>query len=182
MKNTPPGRNYFALQVKTKMEEKFIKQVSLQNPGFPMRLYFPQRHLDIRKGGKTMLSKLAIFPGYVFLELDEGEDIEQYLRTFRSTGRFFRFLKSNNDILPLQNRDLELILHFIKTVGPVAGKSKVYFDENSRIVVLAGPLSGLEGKIVKVDKRKRRAKVKLDLYHDFFYIDLSFEVIEKARE
>ena len=182
MKNKTPGRNYFAVQVKTKMEEKFIQMVNMQNPGIPMRLYFPQRHLDIRKGGKIMPSKLAIFPGYVFLELDEDEDIEQYVRTFRSTGRFFRFLKSNNDILPLQNRDLELILHFIKTVGPVAGKSKVYFDENSRIVVLAGPLSGLEGKIVKVDRRKRRAKVKLDLYNDFFFIDLSFEVIEKARE
>ena len=182
MMNKTPGRNYYALQVKTKMEEKFIQMANLHNPGIPMRLYFPQRYLDIRKGGKIMASKLAIFPGYVFLELDEDEDIKQYLHIFRGTGKFFRFLKSNNDIHPLQNRDLELILHFIKNVGPVAGKSKVYFDENSRIVVLAGPLSGLEGKIIKVDKRKRRAKVKLDLYSDFFYIDLSFEVIEKARE
>ena len=59
--------------------------------------------------------------------------------------------------------------------------SKVYFDENSRIVVLLGPLKGLEGKIVKVDKRKRRAKVKLDIYEDSFFIDLAFDVIEKAQ-
>jgi transcriptional antiterminator NusG len=36
---------------------------------------------------------------------------------------------------------------------------------------------GLEGKIVKVDKRKGRAKIKLDLYNDSFAIDLAFEVI-----
>ena len=70
-----------------------------------------------------------------------------------------------------------MALHFIKKIGPVAGKSKVYFDENSRIVVTEGPLMGLEGKIVKVDKRKGRAKIKLDLYDDSFAIDLAFEVI-----
>jgi transcriptional antiterminator NusG len=65
-------------------------------------------------------------------------------------------------------------------VGPLAGKSKVVFDENSRIVVIEGPLSGLEGKIIKVDKRKGRAKIKLDLYDDSFSIDLAFEVLEAA--
>jgi transcriptional antiterminator NusG len=80
----------------------------------------------------------------------------------------------------LEDRDLEIVLHFIKRVGPVAGKSKVYFDENARIVVTDGPLMGLEGKIIKVDKRKERAKIKLDLYDDSFCIDLAFEIIEPA--
>jgi transcriptional antiterminator NusG len=53
----------------------------------------------------------------------------------------------------------------------------VYFDRNSRIVVLEGPLMGLEGKIIKVDKRKGRAKIKLDLYDNSFSCDLAFEVI-----
>jgi transcriptional antiterminator NusG len=59
----------------------------------------------------------------------------------------------------------------------MAGKSRVYFNENSRIVVIEGPLMGLEGKIIKVDKRKGRAKIKLDLYDEAFAIDLAFEVI-----
>jgi transcriptional antiterminator NusG len=80
----------------------------------------------------------------------------------------------------LQDKDLEIVLHFIKMAGPVAGRSRVYFDENSRIVVADGPLLGLEGKIIKVDKRKGRAKIKLDLYDDSFSIDLAFEVIQPA--
>jgi transcriptional antiterminator NusG len=62
----------------------------------------------------------------------------------------------------------------------MAGKSKVYFDANSRIVVTEGPLMGLEGKIIKVDKRKGRAKIKLDLYNDSFSIDLAFELLGTA--
>jgi transcriptional antiterminator NusG len=59
----------------------------------------------------------------------------------------------------------------------VIGKSTVKFDENSRIYVLSGPLEGLEGKIVKIDKRKQRAKVQLDLYKESFLVDFGFELL-----
>jgi len=173
---------YYALQVKTRGEEKFIRLFKAQNPDLAMPLYFPQRALDLRRGGRIIPSKLAVFPGYIFLELDEDENIYRYQWAFRRTEGFHRFLRSNQDIAPLQNRDLELVLHFIKNVGPMAGKSQVYFDDNSRIVVIAGPLSGLEGRIVKADKRKGRAKVKLDLYNDSFCIDLAFEVLVKGKD
>jgi transcriptional antiterminator NusG len=76
---------------------------------------------------------------------------------------------------------LELVLHFIRKVGPLAGKSLVTFDENSKIIVIEGPLAGLEGKIVKVDRRKGRAKIKLDIYGDSFTIDFAFEALIKGR-
>ena len=174
--------DYYALQVKTRGEEKFIRLFRAQNPEIKAPLHFPQRCLDLRRRGKLTPSRFPIFPGYVFLEMDEDDNILEYQWAFRRTDGFYRFLKSNQDIVPLQNRDLELVLHFIKTVGPLAGKSKVTFDDNSRIVVISGPLSGLEGKIVKADKRKGRAKVKLDLYGDSFCIDFAFEVLVKGRD
>jgi transcriptional antiterminator NusG len=172
--------DYFAIQVRTRGEEKFINLFRAQNPDITLPLYFPQRCLDIRRGGRVLPSKLAVFPGYVFLELGE-EDVYRYKWAFRRVEGFHRFLRSNQDIVPLRSRDLELVIHFIRNVGPLAGKSIVKFDENSRIVVISGPLSGLEGRIVKVDKRKGRAKIKLDLYDDSFCIDLAFEVLVKAR-
>jgi len=174
--------SYYALQVRTRGEEKFMRLFRAQYPEIKLPLYFPQRALNIRRRGKIVPSKLAVFPGYVFMELTDEEDIHHYQWAIRRTEGFYRFLRSNQDIAPLQNRDLELVLHFIKGVGPVAGKSKVYFDENSHIVVLEGPLSGLEGRIVKADKRKGRAKIRLDLYGDSFCIDLAFEAIEKTKE
>ena len=170
------------MQVKSRGEEKFMRLFKAQNPDFKAPLYFPQRCLDIRRGGRITPSRLAVFPGYVFLELNENENIIHYQWAFRRTEGFYRFLRSNQDIVPLQKRDLELVLHFIRNVGPLAGKSVVTFDENSRIAVLSGPLAGLEGRIIKVDKRKGRAKVKLDLYNDSFFIDLAFEVLVKARD
>jgi transcriptional antiterminator NusG len=168
---------YYALQVKTRSEDKYIKLLKALHPDIPFPLYFPQRQIDIRRKGRVSTSIAPVFPGYIFVEAGDEEDIRRYQWSFRRTDGFFRFLRSNQNITPLADRDLELALHFIKKVGPLAGKSKVYFNENSRIVVTEGPLMGLEGQIIKVDKRKGRAKIKLDLYDDSFSIDLAFELI-----
>jgi transcriptional antiterminator NusG len=135
----------------------------------------------IRKQGKYMNSLSAVFPGYIFIETENEDDVIFNQWLFKNTEGFFRFLKSNQEITPLTGGSLDIVLHFIKKAGAVAGRSKVYFDEKSRIVVLEGPLKGLEGRIIKVDKRKGRAKITLDLYNDSFSIDLSFEVIEPVK-
>lgn len=171
---------YYTAQIKTRAEERYIKLFKNRYPEIPVELYFPQRTLDIRRRGVMNRTTRGIFPGYIFIELAENENIIDYQWYFRRTEGFFRFLESNQNISALENGDLTLVLHFIKKIGPVAGKSQVYFDENSRIVVIDGPLKGLEGNIIKVDKRRGRAKIKLDLYHESFAIDLAFEYMESA--
>jgi transcriptional antiterminator NusG len=168
--------NYYAIQVKTRGEQKFMRLFKALHPDVRFSMHFPRRRIDIRRKGAMVQSTAAVFPGYVFIEAEE-EEIRLRQWDFRRTDGFFRFLKSNQNIIPLVERDLELVLHFIKKTGPVAGISRVYFNENARIVIVEGPLMGLEGKIIKVDKRKKRAKVKLNLYDDSFAIDLAFEVI-----
>ena len=169
--------NYYAIQVKTRAENRFIKLFKGMYPEITFPIHFPQRTLNVRKNGKIKPSISPIFPGYIFIEAECDEEILAHQWKFRRTEGFHRFLRSNQEITPLTNRDLELVLHFINNAGPVAGRSKVYFNENSRIIVVDGPLLGLEGRIIKVDKRKGRAKIMLDLYNDSFAIDLGFEVI-----
>jgi len=169
--------NYYAIQIKTRYEEQYIKLFKAQHPHIDLPIHFPRRSLEIRRAGKLRTSTSAVFPGYIFIEAENDDEIKNCQWEFRQTKGFSRFLRSNQEIIPLADRDLELVLHFIKKAGPIAGRSKVYFNENARIVVVEGPLCGLEGRIVKVDKRKGRAKIMLDIYNDSFSIDLAFEVI-----
>lgn len=126
-----------------------------------------------------MPSLAPMFPGYVFMEAETIE--ESVFRAVKRTTGFVRYLKSNTDIKPLSTEDLALIKHFL-SFGEIVEQSKVVFDENNRIVVKEGPLKGLEGRIVKVDRRKGRAKVKLDMYDNAFLIDLGFELMEPGKE
>jgi transcriptional antiterminator NusG len=43
-------------------------------------------------------------------------------------------------------------------------------------------MKGLEGQVVKVDRRKKRAKIKLELYDDSFLVDFGFEFLQKMKE
>ena len=169
--------NYYAIQVKTRAEDRFIKLLKSKHPDITLPVHFLRRRLDIRRAGKIKATTPPVFPGYLFIEAESSEEIQLYKWKFKQTEGFYRFLKSNQDITPLKDKDLELVLHFINNAGSIAGRSKVYFNENSRIVVVEGPLFGLEGRIVKVDRRKERAKIMLDLYNDSFTIDLAFENI-----
>jgi len=172
---------YFAAQVKTRGEEKFIKMFKATHPDTNFPIYFLQRELREKHKGKTLIKKQPIFPGYIFIRFEEDEEIERYQWMLRKTEGFGRFLRSNQDITPLGGKDLEIVLHFINNTGSIAGISRVYFNEEDRIVVCEGPLSGQEGRIVKVDKRKGRAKIRLDLYDETFLVDLAFEVISAAK-
>jgi len=169
--------NYYALQVKTRSEEKYIRRFNSEYPDVGFKLHFPKRQLYIKKAGKMRSSKLAVFPGYIFIESEREEEILNYQLQLKKTDGFYRFLVSNRCLTSLSNKDMEIVHHFISAPNSTAGVSKVYFNENSRIVVVEGVLAGLEGRIVKVDKRKGRAKIRLDLYDDSFTIDLAFEVI-----
>jgi transcriptional antiterminator NusG len=168
---------YFVIQVKTRAEDKFIERAGSFIENGSGKIIWPRRNLKIRRKGKWSDSLAPIFPGYLFLDIDEVTT-DLYLEIKKIPG-FFRFLQSNQNIVPLSGRDMELLTHFI-SFGEVVDKSVAVFDENNRIKVMSGPLKGLEGLIVKVDRRKGRAKVKLDMFKDSFLIDFGFEALDNS--
>jgi transcriptional antiterminator NusG len=175
--------NYFAIQVRTTGEDDFIARAEsrLVKRLSRQRFFFPKRRLIIRRQGKTHPELKPVFPGYIFLEID-GADLDRELfAAVRRTPNFYRILRSNQERTPLAGRDLAVLRHFV-SFGDIAEASKVFFDESDRIVVTEGPLLGLEGSIIKVDKRKKRAKVRLNFSNEDFLLDLAFEVLEKAGE
>ncbi|AEE17179.1 NGN domain-containing protein [Treponema brennaborense DSM 12168] len=170
--------NYYAVQVRTLKEEAYIASISrqLEDTEIKIQFLFPKRRLIIRRQGEQVNELMPLFPGYVFIET-EKLSTELY-NVARSAKYFSRFLPNNQNICSLSGKDLAVLKHFIG-FGAVAESSKVYFDENDRIVVTSGPLHGLEGSIVKVDRRKHRAKVKLDFANECFLLDLAFDIIGK---
>lgn len=171
--------NIYVAHVRTGGEATFLAQARQTVELETVEFLWPRRKLTIRRAGRRKETLAPVFPGYVFVKAKEiSTNVFVHLKQIPS---FFRFLESNENIRPLSGRDYELVSHFLR-FGEVVGKSEVTFDENSRIQVLEGPLVGLEGSIVAVDRRKRRAKVKLDLYSNSFLVDFGFEIITAAEK
>ncbi len=172
---------YYVIQVATGRERIFIENLKKLNPELTARhnFIFLTRELSIRRKGQWIKELQPVFASYIIVQTVNEVDA-QTLAELKKLPDFYHFLNSNTDIVPLSDRDLSIIQHFLG-LGPKIGSSLVRFDENDRIVVIEGPLKGIEGSIIKVDRRKGRAKIKLDFKGSAHTLDLSFEDIEKEN-
>lgn len=171
--------SFYVIQVKTGAEEKYCKRAQkLLQPGSE-KLLWPRRSLRLRRRGLWRDSVSSIFPGYLFLQTKLIAP--ELYRNLKKVPGFTRFLKDNANLEPLSSRDREILLHFL-SFGEIVHRSTVSFGADRRIRVIAGPLKTLEGRIVRVDRRKGRAQVRLELYDHSFLIDFGFEALESVPE
>ena len=167
----------FVIQVTTGRETE-CRRFLMKSEMFPDKsLFFPRRKLIIRKQGKLSEKEEPLFPGYLFFSAEEV-DPDQII-VVRATPGVFSFLKTDGKITPLCREEEQQLKRFMKT-GEVAGISEIDLHENNTITVLKGPLKGQEGLIVKLDKRKKRAKVRMSLYKEAFLVDFGFDFVKKT--
>lgn len=171
--------NFFAIQVMTGREDDYIELFSKSRPDQP--LYNIKKKLKSRRRGKVVFLMNCLFPGYVFFQYPEEKPSAELIRIFRRTRHFARILPATDGIKPLSDRDSEIIRHLL-SFGREIGSSLVSFDENNRIKVIQGPMMGLEGRIIKVDKRKRRAKIKFEMTDSPITFDLGFDILEEVKD
>lgn len=164
----------YVLQVKTGYENHFLLAAAKMPVKLSGDLSFPRRKLPIRKAGKESVQEVPFYGGYLFYQC-ENLSLEDRTSLKRISG-FNRFLPSNDHALPLPREEKEIMFKLIYGGGLIE-ISQVIFNEEGKIVVKEGPLKGYEGKIIKVDRRKRRAKIKLDLYKESYLIDFGFELL-----
>ena len=141
---------YYAIQVKTGEEDQFIERLFKEvapDERDMIRLFAPKRKMHLHKGGRDLQRIYPIFPSYVFLETESLTEEQRWAA--RRVPGFYRFLKTTRDPTPLSDHDRQLLLRFV-SFGDYADVSTVSFDENDRIVVIEGPMQGLEGNIVKM--------------------------------
>lgn len=170
--------SYYVIRVAPRQEDAFLRLSGRLISDAGVALVYPRRKMEHLKRGKRVQVEVALFPGYVFLRADEGLDGELYAKIKALPG-FTHFLRQGPEVSEVRGKDLELLSHFLK-FGEVTPTSQVVYDENQRIRVLAGPMEGLEGQIIHVDKRKRRAKIRLDFDHGTFTVTLGFELMAEA--
>jgi len=165
--------HYFALHIKTGSEEKIRKSIEemIHND---LRVFCPMRELMIRKKGKSTRQLKPMFGGYIFVEAEEIS--ASTLSILKKIPDFFQVLPSNKDIKPVRKEEMEF-LRSLFTGNQIAALSVAKFDENDRIQIISGPLKGKEGLIVKVDRRKGRAKIQINAFDREHYVDLGFELI-----
>jgi transcriptional antiterminator NusG len=151
--------------------------------------FFPQRALEIRKNGKTSIQVKALFPGYFFLQSSsrllyrEAIELSRKINGICSSVSLLKVVgmhkndKSigSDEIAPILNHEMDLFLNITDDQEVV--QFSQYKKEGDKVQIICGPLSGREGIIIKINPRKKRIKIGVNLLGEMQILDLGAEMI-----
>lgn len=137
------------LAVPRKRERSFALRAKSLLPDLILGCTFPCAERLHRRHGAWLITESPLFPGYILAETGCVEALAAALRTGRIPGvRFAGSLSSDEHAL------LESIMEPDGLVRLSRGRI-----EHDRLLVHAGPLSGLEDNVLRIDRHKRTALV-----------------------
>jgi len=165
--------NWYVIQTKASNEEKVKRKVEKSKIENIITL-LPKRKLWIRRKGEFFYELKPLFSGYFFIQVKMDPLIAKRIKKVPGVIRILGNQGVPKAVPPKEMAIIFSLMQEEDTIPP----SKAFFI-NDRVKILAGPLFGMEGKIVAVDKRKRRIKIKLPLFNTYKEVYLSFEVVEK---
>ena len=164
--------NWYAVFVKSGQENKVKERLEYRFEN-KFRIIVPKRKLKERKGGVWSYVIRPLFPGYVLVN---GKiDVEEYYG-FKNVPGLFKLLCSGREPARIEPNEMEIISRLICN-SEVIGFSDVLM-EDGRVVVVDGPLVSMEGRILRINRRKGRAQVLLSFMGEPRVVELGINVLQ----
>ncbi len=140
---------WYVIQVKTGEEKAGARKLQDQQ----IRALVPAENRPIRNGGSWTKREYILFPGYVFLDMDYTAWNYYRIREVPSVIRFLGDKKSPSRLSYLEAEWIRLLGGNGKPLEP----TRVKEDPEGNLVIAGGILKQLESRIIKWDKRNRKA-------------------------
>lgn len=156
----------------TGREDAVVRSIEKDCPGVHATAVRQVKRRSVN--GSTLLITQIVFPGYVFLEAEPGN--EYVFRIPKESAA--RLLTSSDRQWQLYGPD-ERFARWVFSLNGLIPLSKAY-REGDRVKVINGPLKDLEGCILRVDKRNQSGQVALTFHNRVVKAWLGFELVERS--
>ena len=121
--------------------------------------FVPKYRIATYRNNCLQESEQPLFPGYIIVV---SSDLDTLRLVLQKTPAFTRILGTGDSFIPLNDDEIAWICAFTQRDHRVIGSS-VGFIEKGRITVVRGPLVGREAHVVKINRRKGFALIKLQM-------------------
>lgn len=166
---------WYVIQVRTGSEKEIVRQCQKVIPQEILeKSFLPYFEEMKRYQGSWHKEKKLLFPGYVFLITEDPDKLYQGLKQVIGLTKL---LKTGEQIIPLKKAEIAFLLKFGGREQLV--KMSTGFVEKEQVVILEGPLKGLEGFVKKINRHKREACLQLSLFGRKLNIRVGLEIIER---
>lgn len=166
---------WYALFVITGDEDNVKERLVYRLKESDLKVVVPKRRLRERKGGIWDTKIRTLFPGYILLN---GEIHIKEHELLKNVPGVIKLLGDKGKPAEISWYEMDIITRLICN-NEIIGCSNIQV-ENQKIIVIDGPLLGLDGYIQSIDKRKGRAKVRLNLMGEPRVVELSIAMVQSV--
>lgn len=165
---------WYVIQVMVGHENRICDILGDYLPADCGKSFVPMIRRDQRIKGKLVTTEKIMFPGYIFVETQDSEELFLQLKNVPEMTKLIRF---GEDFIPISRSEEENI----KRLG---GRRHVIetskgFITGSEVKILSGPLMDYPGEIIHIDRHKRKAVIKVDFMGQSVRMTVGLEIVEK---
>lgn len=159
----------YCIFCKAGTEDAVSQKIAVLEPNIDVII--PVRTIQEKRQGKWEFRRQQLIPGYIFLYIEE----DMKFADIRRLNDVFRILEYGDHTRELAGSDYDYAMWLYRYSGNI--ETSTVMIEGSNVKVIDGPLKDGVGKIIKIDRHKRRARVEFDFYGNTHTVSLSIEDI-----
>ena len=132
--------------------------------------------IDI-KNGKKRITERCIYPGYVFVELEDLDKNTQLWQKIQSLPKVGGFIGESNKPTPLSKSDIDLIIQ--KAQQKSAPKPKISFAHGETVRIVEGPFANFTGTVEEYDLSQGKLKLNVTIFGRSTPVEIAHTQVEK---
>ncbi len=169
---------WYAVWVRTGQEQKVLDLCveKIEDREAFEECFLPKYEKPRKVNGQWVKREEILFPGYLFFVAENPERLQGALR---GIPEFAKVLGDEDGAIPLYEEEVEFLQKHINekkvfemSVGEIVGE---------KLVILEGPMMGLEGKVVYVDRHKRCAVLEVEFFGRVVKMKVGLEIVGKRE-
>jgi len=161
--------NWYATYTRSKHEQKVNGRLGRKN----IETFLPLIERWSRRKDRRKRIHLPLFPGYLFVRAEM--DAHTHLEILK-TDSVVRILCQGDKPAPIPDEQIHAIQVLIK--NGIAVTAYPYLREGMRVRVVNGPLSGVEGILIKTKPDKQRLLLSVDLIQESVSVEIDESDVE----
>lgn len=156
----PAQTPWYVMQVESGREQQMVNLARrVVDSVLLEEVFFPRYETEIKLRGKFVSIERPLIPGYVVLATRRPWEVG---RSLKRVPKFSHVLTMGGEYVPLGKPERVLMSSFTR-VGDRVVPMSTAVREGETVVIVDGPLVGLEGLVREVNRHKSTAYLELDL-------------------
>ena len=149
-----------------------------------LQIFLPVEKVYKVVSGKKVMRERNFYPGYIMMEVIDGELSEQMIQTLSNITNVMHFLTdgkgSRGNIISLRKSEVNKMLGKVDEMSDAGGMTMSEpFIVGETIKIIDGPFNDFNGVIEEVTDEKKKLKVQVKIFGRATPVELSYMQVEK---